>query len=256
MKRIYLFVFLCTITSPLLTNAQFSDESSIPYFRYSVSAGLGPTLLHGDLDRRQIGAAVYLKGNYFIKHGISIGLELQEGLLRGRDERHDNGSLRKANNFFHAAVLGVSFQPFKYFQDDHLRRIEYRDSYGKRVLNSAFVGAGVGVLYNLQWNKDRADGPVSSTDANGNTITVNAVLPNHQGNDLGFSYLVSTNLGFELPLHSLKPNLLDSYIWNLVVNAQLNFSLDDELDGYSGVYPGNDNKDVYGFFSIGINLRF
>ena len=256
MKRIYLFVALCIFTTPLLTKAQFSDESPIPYFRYSATFGTGVTQLYGDLDKSQLGPAIYLKGNYFLTHGLSIGLELQEGLLRGEDELLDNGLRRKSVNIFHSAIIGVNFQPFKYFQDDHLRRIEYRDSYGKRVLNSAYVGAGMGVLYNLQWNKDRASGPVGSTDANGNTITINTVLPTHQGNNYGLSYLVSTNLGFELPLHSLKPNLLDSYIWNLVVNGQLNFSLDDELDGYSGTYPGNDNKDVYGFLSIGVNLRF
>lgn len=244
MRKICLISFSLSFLFPHLIKAQFGNESPIPYFRYSVTGGVGPTQLYGDLDRRQIGGAVYLKGNYFVAHGISIGLELQEGLLRGRDERHDNGSLRKANNFFHAAIIGVNFQPFKYFQNDHLRRIEYRESYGKRVLNSAFIGAGMGLLYNLQWKKDRA------------RASDNNVLPNHQGKDSGFSYLVSTNAGVELPLHSLKPNLLDSYIWNLVFNAQLNFSLDDELDGYSGVYPENDNKDVYGFLSVGVNLRF
>ncbi len=239
MKRVCLVSCLLVFLFPPLIKAQFGDESPIPYFRYSVTGGLGPTLLYGDLDSKQVGGAVYLKGNYFLAHGVSIGLELQEGLLRGTDETYIGNSLRETNNFYHAGILGVTFQPFKYFQDDHLRRIEFRESYGKRVLNSAFVGAGMGALYSLQWSKNR-----------------DWVQPAHHGNDQGFSYIVSTNAGLELPLHSLKPNLLDSYIWNLVARAQLNFSLDDELDGYSGNYPGNDRKDVYGLFSIGVNLRF
>lgn len=112
------------------------------------------------------------------------------------------------------------------------------------------------MLHSLQWDKRRAEGPVRSTDNAGNTIIVNNVLPAHEGRNHGFSYIVSTDVGFEIPLHSLKPNLLDSYVWNLVVNGQLNFSLDDELDGYSGAYPGNEHRDIYALLSLGVNLRF
>lgn len=256
----YWFIALCLFALPHASYAQFGNESPIPYFRYSATAGFGPALLYGDLDRRQIGGGVYLKGNYFVAHGISVGLELQQGLLRGADSAAISGTaadaVRKANNLYHAAIFGVTFQPFKYFQDDHMRRIEYRESFGKRVLNSAYVGAGMGVLYNLQWDKRRAYGPVESTDGQGNIVIVERALAEHAGSNYGFSYLVSTNIGVELPLHRLKPDLLDSYIWNLVINGQLNFSLDDELDGYSGTYAGNEHKDAYGLFTIGINLRF
>jgi len=259
MRRDYLFIlyaFFGIVFCPYFSYSQFGNESPIPYFRYSATAGLGATQLYGDLDKRQVGPALYLRWNYFLTHGISIGLEFQEGLLLGKDLAETDGVVRKATNLFHSAIVGVNFQPIKYLQDDHLRRIEYRQSFGRRALNSVYVGAGVGALYNLQWDKRRVRGPVQSTDGNGNTITVENVLPAHQGSNHGLSYIISTNLGIELPLHSLKPDLLDSYVWNLVVNGQLNFSLDDELDGYSGAYPGNENRDVYGLLSVGVNLRF
>jgi len=240
---------LFVVVFPYFGRAQFGNESPIPYFRYSVSAGLGPTLMYGDLEKRQVGGAVYLRGNYFLTHGISLGLELQEGLLRGTDE--DN--VRKATNLYHAAILGVNFQPIKFLQDDHLRRIEYRESFGKRALNSVYIGAGVGALYSLQWEGQRNEKPAGPNN-NNNTIPQGQLLL--QGSRQGVSYLVNTNLGIEIPLHNLKPDLLDSYIWNLVVNGQLNFSLDDELDGYSGAYTGNEHDDVYGLFTVGVNLRF
>ena len=240
MKRISLFAVIC-FAFPFLGYSQFGNESPIPYFRYSVTAGLGPNLLYADLDKRQIGGSVYARGNYFVTHGISVGLELQEGLLRGKDENEE----RKTVNLYHSATLGIRFQPIKYLQDDHLRRVEYRESFGKRTLNSVYVGAGVGILHSLQWDKQRA------VDLNtGN------VLPEHKGRDHGFSYIFSTDVGFEIPLHSLKPNLLDSYVWSLVVNGQANFSLDDELDGYSGDYAGNAHRDVFGLLTVGVNLRF
>ncbi|RQP13113.1 hypothetical protein [Parapedobacter defluvii] len=248
MRRSCLFILFIS-AFPFWGHAQFGNESPIPYFRYSVTAGLGPTLLYGDLEKRQVGGAVYLRGNYFLTHGVSLGLELQEGLLRGKDENER----RKATNLFHTAVLGVNFQPIKFLQDDHLRRIEYRESFGKRALNSIYVGAGMGVLYSLQWEGQRTKPSVGTPD-NGNSVPQQDLIM--QGRKNGVSYLVSTNVGIELPLHSLKPDLLDSYVWNLVVNGQLNFSLDDELDGYSGAYEGNEHRDVYGLLSIGVNLRF
>lgn len=256
MRRSSLFAFVCVFAFPYLGYSQFGNESPIPYFRYSVTAGLGANQLYGDLDNRQIGGGVYLRGNYFLTHGLSVGLELQEGLLLGKDDFPTDGVTRKTTNLYHAATFGVRFQPIKYLQDDHLRRIEYRQSFGRRTLNSVYVGAGMGALYSLQWERQRAVGQVPSTDVNGNPIMVNTVLPAHQGRDYGLSYMVSTDFGFEVPLHNLKPDLLDSYVWNLVVNGQLNFSLDDELDGYSGAYPGNEKKDVFAMLSLGVNLRF
>src|SRR5690606_27503259 len=105
-------------------------------------------------------------------------------------------------------------QPLKFLQDDHLRRIEYRESFGRRTVNSVYVGAGFGALYSLQWDKQRAVDP-----GTGNFVA------GHEGRDHGFSYVVSTDIGFEIPLHSLQPILLDSYVWSLVVTGQANFAL-------------------------------
>lgn len=242
MRKLPLIAVLC-FALPFLGYSQFGNESPVPYFRYSVTGGLGPALLYGDLNKQQIGGSLYLKGNYFLTHGVSIGLELQEGLLRGKDSSGTDGIARKTVNLYHGAILGVRFQPIKFLQNDHLRRIEYRESFGKRTLNSVYVGAGMGVLHSLQWDKERA-------------YAAGEVLPEHAGRNYGFSYIVSTDIGFEIPLHSLKPDLLDSYVWNLVVNGQFNFSLDDELDGYSGIYPENTSRDSYALLSVGVNLRF
>src|SRR3546814_527232 len=190
MRRILLLALLCS-AFPYLGYSQFGNESPVPYFRYSVTAGLGANQLYSDLDKRQIGGGVFLRGNYFLTHGVSIGLELQEGLLRGRDGMETDGVIRKAVNLYHAAILGVRFQPIKFLQDDHMRRIEYRQSAVKRTLNSVYVGAGIGVLHSLQWDKQRVAGEVESTDPiSGDRVIVNNVLPAHQGRDNGFSYII------------------------------------------------------------------
>lgn len=250
MQKRYLSGLLLVLLAPVTLMAQSEEESPIPYFRYSVTAGVGATQLYGDLDKTQVGPAGYLRGNYFLRHGLSIGLELQEGLLRGIDDEaiavgESSDVTRRSVNLYHAATLGFQFQPVKFLQDDHLRRIEYRESWGKRALNSAYIGVGMGVVYSLQWDTRRV------VDA------AERAFPEFSGKNHGLSYVAHGNIGIELPLHSLKPNLLDSYVWNLVVNAQLNYALDDELDGYSGETPiNNDKNDAYGFLSLGVNLRF
>lgn len=235
--------FALLLMLPFFSQAQFGNESPIPYFRYSVTAGVGVNQLYGDLVERPLGPTIFLRGNYFITHGLSVGLEIQEGLLWGDDEEPIDGVTRSTRNLYHTAMLDVRFQPLKYMQDDHIRRSEYKHSYGKRVLSSVYAGAGVGVIYNLQWDPERAlDGGVPTLY--------------HQGTDFGLGYFLTTNVGFELPLHSLKPKLLDSYIWSIVVNGQANFAFDDHVDGYSGEYPENTSNDVFGVLSVGVNLRF
>ena len=204
--------------------------------------------MHSDLDKSQVGPSGYLRGDYFVRHGLSVALELQEGILRGVDSIPISGYgiTRQAIIFYHAATLGVRFQPVKFMQDNHLRRIEYRDSWGKRALSSAYIGLGMGAVYSVQWRSRRAMDNTSDRP-----------YPEYTGKQRGLSYLVQGNIGIELPLHSLKPNLLDSYVWNLVINAQLNRALDDELDGYSGnTSENNDKNDGYGLLSVGVNLRF
>lgn len=237
-------LFAGMILLPFLSNAQFGNESPIPYFRYSVTAGVGANQLYGDLAKRQVGPTAYLRGSYFLTHGLSVGLEVQEGLLMGED-KGDLEPVRRTRNLYHAAMLDVRFQPLKYMQDDHIRRSEYKHPYGKRVLSSVYGGAGVGAIYNLQWDRRRP--------ANGSAGEMDEI---YEGKDYSLGYFLTTDIGFELPLHSLKPNLLDSYIWSIVVNGQANFAFDDEVDGYSGNYPENTSKDVFGVVSIGVNLRF
>lgn len=48
-------LFAGMILLPFLSNAQFGNESPIPYFRYSVTAGVGANQLYGDLAKRQVG---------------------------------------------------------------------------------------------------------------------------------------------------------------------------------------------------------
>ncbi len=237
--------FLLLLAVPFFSLAQFADNSPIPYFRYAVTGGVGANQLYGDLDKKGIGPTLFLRGNYFLMHGLSVGLEIQEGFLWADDEAAVGGVTRRTRNLYHAAMLDVRFQPLKYMQDDHVRRTEYRQSYGNRVLNSVYAGVGGGVIYNLQWNRNRVIDPATGEPT-----------AEHQGKDRGLGYFLTTNLGFELPLHSLKPNLLDSYIWSVVVNGQANFAFDDEVDGYSGTYQGNTSKDVFGVVSVGVNLRF
>lgn len=230
------------MVAPLFCGAQFAHDSQVPHYRYSATAGLGGNLLNGDLKNKRIGPSAYLRGAYFVRHGIQVGAELQGGVLRAEDAQVTGGIVRRTLNQYYAGIIDVRFQPYRFFQKDHVRRNEPRQSLGKKVLHSVYAGAGVGAIYNQQWDRERPQ------DAEKNSP--------HYGADQGLSLLFSTNLGFEVPLHKLDTYRLDSYIWSIVVNGQANFAFDDEVDGYSGQYSENTSKDVFGVLSIGVNLRF
>lgn len=242
LERSYLLL-LFGVFLPFFSTAQFVDDTSTPYFRYALTAGGGGNQLYGDLVNKPIGPSAYVRGAYFITHGLQVGVELQSGALRGEDDVQIDGMVRRALNRYHAGIIDVRFQPSQYFQEAHVRRTEYLHTYGRRVLNSAYLGLGGGSLYNLQWNRERPQGELPEDS-------------HHYGKDEGFSFFVTGNVGFELPLHKLKPYLVDSRIWSLVVNGQANFAFDDEVDGYGGGGEVNTSKDVFGVVSIGVNVRF
>lgn len=302
-KSIFYFSFLFLLATPFSGKAQlYADESPVPYFRYSATAGIGLTSLAGDLGIRNYKPAGFIRGNYFFFHGFSVGLEYQSGLLNAEDSGRqtlepnvlylgdyislaDPAVPRSARNYYHAVSLDARFQPVKFFQNDYIRRAEYREDYMRRVFNSVYVGVGVGIIHNRLHKSPRPQVFQVPLDALGEpiidvsdpsavqTYLVNTLFPSnpdvyqdpqylpytpaeYQGSDAGFSYFLTTNFGLEFPLHSLRPNGLDSYIWNLVLNGQLNFAFDDHLDGYSGGYMTNTSNDAFGFVSIGVNLRF
>ncbi len=242
-RHAFLLLLLC-VALPLLTYAQFTNNSKVPHYRYVLAAGVGANQLEGDLSDKPVGPSAYVRGGYFIRHGIQAGVEVQGGILRAADGEAIAGIVRRTLNQYYAVILDARVQPYRFFQKDHIRRTEYRHTFGQRILHSAYVGAGLGAMLNQQWNGKRPAG-IEDDEPN-----------DHYGKDQSVSLFLSTSLGFEVPLHRLRPFLQDSFIWSVVVNGQANFAFDDEVDGYSGQYPKNTSKDVFGVLSVGVNLRF
>ncbi|SEK79194.1 hypothetical protein [Parapedobacter koreensis] len=224
---ITLFFFTCCFLVCIApAKAQFGDESPVPYFRYALSFGGGPAMISGDLQGKALGAGIFLRGDYFLRHGISISLEAQEGALRSGDQ-YDNIDSYPVTLLFFTGLLNVRFHPLMYMQDDHDRRIMYRKTYLQKAINTVYLGAGFGGMFNFTRSE------AVRTYTNGSF----------------FGYIYHTDIGVDLPLNRMAPYLMDSFMWYINVNGQLNFAADKGMDGFG------EQRDSYGMFSVGIKLK-
>src|SRR5690606_24893850 len=94
---------------------------------------------------------------------------------------------------------------------DHDRRILYRKPYFRKVIHTAYVGGGFGGTYNFT----RHTAEITNKET------------------LYFSWLYHTAIGVDFPLNSTAPNSVDSYLWYINLNGQLNFAADKGMDRYN-----------------------
>lgn len=227
MKRpkFYLLISICFVLYSTSSRAQRSAESSVPYFRYALSGGIGTASITGDLQKKRLGAGSFLRADYYFRHGLSIGIEGQEGILRSGGS--NDVEVHPVTLVFFSGILGIRFEPLAFIQDDHDRRIMYRKSYLQKAANSAYIGGGIGGLFNYTRS-------VAVTTYNNGTF---------------FDVIYHTDIGVDLPLSKMHPYIVDSFFWYLNINGQLNFAADSGMDGFPA------KKDRYGIFSVGVKLK-
>ncbi|SFC55574.1 hypothetical protein SAMN05421747_11483 [Parapedobacter composti] len=226
MKKGLLFAVCCISLSPYLQiQAQPGNESPIPYYRYALSAGVGPAYMYGDLQKKHLGGGVFLRGDYFLRHGLSIGLEANQGVTRSGDQ-HDV-AVYPVSIFFFSGLFNGRIYPLQFIQSDHDRRIMYRKSYLQKAINTAYVGAGVGAVFNLTTSDE------VETYNNGHLL----------------SSFFHTDIGLDLPLSKYDPQMMDTFFWYVCLNAQLNFATNRGMDGFG------EERDRYGLFSVGFKLK-
>ncbi|SKB45906.1 hypothetical protein SAMN05660226_01443 [Parapedobacter luteus] len=224
---ITLFLFTCCfIIGTGSAQAQFGDESPVPYFRYALSAGGGPAMISGDLQGRLLGGGIFVRGDYFLHHGISVSIEAQEGMLRSGDQG-DGISPYPVTLLFFTGLASVRFHPLMFIQNDHDRRIMYRKSYLQKAINTAYIGAGLGGMFNFTRST------AVETYTNGSR----------------FGYVYHADIGLDFPLSKMAPYLMDTFMWYINVNGQLNMAADQGMDGFP------DERDSYSMFTVGIKLK-
>ncbi|WP_188747695.1 hypothetical protein [Parapedobacter defluvii] len=244
------FLSLLVVILPSVLCAQ-SVESRIPYYRYHISAEGGINRLYGDLtENTPAGPTFRIAAGMFLIHGFALGLEAEVGLLKADNAAPDLESLNFSKNNYTKAAVGIRLYPLLFLQDDHDRRVEYRQSFGRKVVNRFYLGAGFGLVYNTQLGVHET---YAYTDPLlGDDIPIETAFSER---DRGASNLALVNGGFDIPLSSLNPNKLDFFVWMLNLNFQTNLGLGKGKDIIDGWISGN-GSDAFNVYSIGLKVAF
>lgn len=246
--------------------------------RFDVSAGVGVTLLYGDINaNKNQGMAGFIKGDYNIYKGFYAGLEAQFGKLKAKGFSNQNipskWDPREVDNSFTTIGLNVTAYPYRFFVNE--RDLTRKGFFERNILNGFNIGLGMGMLFN---NYKYVNRETTYSDENGLGFNVGENIMNgpHQlivtqdelGNEIRekrFSnkekstILPKLNIGFSIPLN--KYTTYQNYYYSLVINSQFNFSNNDLLDGYEplnsqGQRPDGAKNDMYNFTNIGVKVTF
>ncbi|MCA5003760.1 hypothetical protein [Sphingobacterium bovistauri] len=217
--------------------------------RFHITGGYGVTSTYGDIsENEEYGSAGTILVDYQFTKGVLIGLESQFGTLISGSSQNAN-VMQSHNNYF-AGGFRLSFFPFSFFSNKKVLT-----NYSSVILESLYLGVGSLYIINSydyvyrDYNQPKTFGTIAGYNDIGEPIfrdrTRSLILP-------------SMNVGCLIPL---KSNMSQSgSLLSLVLNAQSNFSQDDELDGYTPY--GSDGSlvegknDVYNFYSLGLRYSF
>ena len=207
----------------LLFSVICSAQTNFHHFR--IGAGIGVTVAYADLEKKPISLASYGTLNYYFTPFISIGLEVQKGVLNGGNQDTELTRQEFSNSYY--AVSGG----FKVQLGEFLRG-GYNQSLFQELIKGMYVGTGLGIIGN-DVNNIRQVGNIYFGGVNKSR-----------------EYTIPTNLGinFHIPDHWGRKRFVVN------VNFQAVLVLGEGLDGYARFV--NEPNDIYSFSSVGINYHF
>lgn len=254
-----IIIALCLVLVPVAKGQQGcpspfgkTDES---LKRFQIGAGLGLTTFKGERkSANAMGTAGYFNFDYQFAKGLSVGIRTQYGSFKISPNNFDS---REMDSRYFGYGAGILIHPFEVINGKADRR--NGTSIGRNIAEDFYFGVDILNVSN-RFNyiyRNLADqntyGPIEGYDANGEPIFKNKV------NSL---MLPSFNIGLAPTLNRSKKGhtSANKNVLRLVLNAQFNFAIDDELDGYTP-YGENMNKineknDVYNFYSLGLRYSF
>lgn len=211
MKSIFILFFLTLINYTLWAQRNF--------YKLNVGVGVGITSTYTDYNTAKGGLAQNILAEYYFTPYSSIGVEVQNGILK------NTSSIKGFQNEY-LAIFGNA--------KIHLGEVlpfSYDENAVQKLFKGLYFGTGLGVIKNK----------VSRYDYN---VTSPSILLISKG------ILIPLNVGIDFYLSD--QNASNRFSINL--NAQTAFSLDDNLDG--GMISANPAKDRYHFFAIGLRYNF
>ena len=186
------------------------------FYKLSIGAGYGITRSYTDLPNGKTGRASFAVLDYSLSPGLSIGMEYQNGNIKGigLESTIDNRVL--TNSYASGAIVGKVY-----------------------LTEWFYLGAGVGIIHNTMVQIQR-DGLSDSFSYRGNDVSNDLLIPLNTG----FSYYFSDYAG--MPKFGI--NL------NLQYNVTLGEGLDGYDNSFTTFR--NDRPDIYTYFSVGLSYKF
>lgn len=201
----------------LINCAAFAQRN---FYKLNVGVGVGITRAYTDYNEVKGGQAKNIVLDYYLTPYSSIGVEVQDGTLKGHE------SVVKGFENEYLAVFGNAKL--------HLGEVlpfSYQDNSLQKLLKGVYFGAGIAVIKNKVGIYD-------------NSATTHAHFVSSK------DILIPLNVGIDFYLSD--ENASNRFSINL--NAQTAFSLNDDIDG--GMIAARSTKDRYHFFALGVRYSF
>lgn len=200
------------------------------FYKLGVGAGMGATQSFGDVYNKGTSVAAYVAADYYFTPYINIGLEYQQGRIRGGDVETDRYH-REFNNDYKVIIANLKVQLGVF--------VDYQRSGFLNAIRGLYVGTGIGVIENNHKNPVRTSVETGDTFA-GENSSKEASLP--------------VNLGINI----YYPDRIGSNRLILNFNYQTNISFGEGMDSYDNSVNSfrTGIPDMYVFLTAGVRYQF
>lgn len=254
------FLIILFVVYPFLLVAQQTlycppIDASGKVSRIDITAGVGPTLLYGDIDNfsSNTGIGFVLKGDYNFYKGLYVGLEGQIGRLSVTG----NNDPRFVRNNYLAGSLHLTVYPYRMFVTE--RELLTKSSVHQFILHGLYVGVGIGGILNRYEDVYRVDDSVPSSGIFNGPHIINEDGEKEWLSSARDVLFPVVNVGLAVPFN--KYSSRSRGYFSGVGNLQFSFSQGEDLDGYDPRLPDGSRlpdwrNDMYLFSYLGLRYSF
>lgn len=199
-KKLFLIALICLGT--FTAKAQLGYE----YGEYDLGFAVGQSTVLGDAETKVPAISGHINFTYNPSPFINYVLEVQTGNLKGGDALTTNTGRQFTNNYVAVFLKG---------QVQAGEIMDYSGSRIKNALKNFYVSTGVGYMVNKMTyiNRESVLMPGYTTD----------------GLDNSNSIIIPARIGYEFKIF----NSYDQPVVKIDLGYQMNFSMDDNLDGFT-----------------------
>jgi hypothetical protein len=217
------------ILTSILVAFSFTVCAQSKFYKLSIGGGAGLTTSYADLQEHNLGTAFYGTADFIFTPFLSLGLEVQNGKVKGGQSNADKYGRRFINNYRSISANGkVYLGTF----------VDYKHSMLLEYLKGLYLGSGIGAI---QHHVNQLSQRIPNAPPEVYTpYTKEAFIPIN----VGINYYI--------------PNQYGQYRYVLNVNYQSNITLGDGLDGYntSVMRYENGKPDIFTYFTLGVKYNF